>query len=274
MSDLDQNSPATVPEQPEAKPPLRKSMPVVVALMVIIGLIGLANISSLLHGNKRAAPASALPMRPSAPNAAQVASFEAQQQLQAKRDEQERDHQEAVFAALQQLQEAQASPGPEASDAPAMTAAQRSAIYGDSPNAPGRTSEVSQAQADAKQRQLSREKQQQDAIKKGITNSLKASLRTFTRCLTRAIRKSAFPFRTSGFVTPIMLLRQDSETPHPMAVRSAPDCPFESHIREAQFCVLRSPKIRWSVPQSPLQQPTLLNRHGRRGQTTIPSNKE
>jgi type IV secretory pathway VirB10-like protein len=164
MSDLDQNPPATVPEQPEAKPPLRKSMPVVVALVAIIGLIGLANISSLLHGNKRTAPASALPMRPSAPNAAQVSSFEAQQQLQAKRDEQERDHQQEVAAALQQLEQVQATPGPEASGAPAMTAAQRSAIYGDSPNAPAQTSEVSQAQADAKQRQLAREKQQQDAV--------------------------------------------------------------------------------------------------------------
>jgi type IV secretory pathway VirB10-like protein len=164
MSELNQNPPATVPEQPEAKPPLRKSMPVVVALVVIIGLIGLANISSLMRGNKKAAPASALPMRPSAPNAAEVSSFEAQQQLQAKRDEQDRAHEQEVAAAMQQLQEAQGVPGPEAAGAPPMTAAQRSAIYGDSPNAPGRTSEASQAQADAKQRQLARLKQQQDAI--------------------------------------------------------------------------------------------------------------
>ena len=45
-----------------------------------------------------------------------------------------------------------------------MTAAQRAAIYGDSPNAPQQTSNVSQAQAEAKQRALAREKQQQDAI--------------------------------------------------------------------------------------------------------------
>ncbi len=44
-----------------------------------------------------------------------------------------------------------------------MTAAQRSAIYGDSPNAPAHTSEISQAQADAKQRLLAKQKQQQDA---------------------------------------------------------------------------------------------------------------
>jgi len=45
-----------------------------------------------------------------------------------------------------------------------MTAAQRAAIYGDSPNAPQRTSNMSQTQAEAKQKQLAKEKQQQDAI--------------------------------------------------------------------------------------------------------------
>ena len=164
MSELNQNTPATVPDQPEARPPLKKSMPVVIALVVIIGLIGLANISSLLRGNKKTATTSALPMRPSAPNAAQVSSFEAQQQLQAKRDEQDREHQQEVDAALQQLEQAQGAPGPEAAGAPPMTAAQRSAIYGDSPNAPTRTSEASQAQADAKQLQLAKVKQQQAAI--------------------------------------------------------------------------------------------------------------
>ena len=111
MSELNQNPPSTVPDQPESKPPLRKIMPAVVALVVIIGLIGIANISSLIHGNKKAAPASALPIRPAAPNAEQVSSFEAQQQLQAKRDPQERDHQREIAAALQQLQDAQGIPG-------------------------------------------------------------------------------------------------------------------------------------------------------------------
>lgn len=164
MSELNQNPPATVPEQPEAKPPLRKSMPVVIALVVIIGLIGLANVSSLLRGNKKAAPASAMSMRPTAPNAQQVNSFETQQQLQARRDTEERQRQQELQAAIQQLQQAQSVPGPEASGAPPMTAAQRASIYGDSPNAPARTSEISQAQAEAKQKQLAKEKQQQDAI--------------------------------------------------------------------------------------------------------------
>jgi len=164
MPEPNQNAPATVPEQPEAKPPVRKSMPVVIALVVIIGLIGIANLSSLLSGSKKSAPASAMPMRPAAPNAQQVNSFESQQQLQAQRDAEARQHQQELNAALQQLQQTEGAPGPEAAGAPPMTAAQRSAIYGDSPNAPQRTSNLSQAQAEAKQKQLAKEKQQQDAI--------------------------------------------------------------------------------------------------------------
>ncbi len=164
MPEPTQNVPATVPEQPEAKPPLRKSMPVVIALVVIIAVIGISNLSSLLSGNKRNAPASAMPMRPAAPNAQQVNSFESQQQLQAQRDAEARQHQQELNAALQQLQQSEGAPGPEATGAPPMTAAQRSAIYGDSPNAPQRTSNMSQAQAEAKQKELAKEKQQQDAI--------------------------------------------------------------------------------------------------------------
>ncbi|HEX4030395.1 MAG TPA: TrbI/VirB10 family protein [Terracidiphilus sp.] len=164
MPEPNQNVPATVPEQPEAKPPVRKSMPVVIALVVIIGLIGIANLSSLLSGSRKNAPASAMPMRPAAPNAQQVNSFESQQQLQAQRDADARQHQQELNAALQQLQQTEGAPGPEAAGAPPMTAAQRSAIYGDNPNAPAHTSEMSQAQAEAKQKQLAKEKQQQDAI--------------------------------------------------------------------------------------------------------------
>ena len=164
MPEPNPNAPATVPEQPEAKPPLRKSMPVVIALVVIIGLIGIANLSSLLSGNRKNAPASAMPMRPAAPNARQVNSFESQQQLQAQRDAEQRQHQQELATALQQLQQTEGAPGPEAAGAPSMTAAQRAAIYGDSPNAPQRTSNMSQAQAEAKQKQLTKEKQQQDAI--------------------------------------------------------------------------------------------------------------
>jgi type IV secretion system protein VirB10 len=164
MPESNQNVPATVPEQPEAKPPLRKGMPVVIALVVIMGFIGIANLSSLLSGSKKSAPISAMPMRPAAPNAQQVNSFESQQQLQAQRDAEARQHEHELAAALQQLQQTEGAPGPEATGAPPMTAAQRAAIYGDSPNAPQQSSNMSEAQAEAKQKQLAKEKQQQDAI--------------------------------------------------------------------------------------------------------------
>ena len=163
MSDQNQVQP-TIPEQPEAKPPLRKGAPLVIALIVIVALIGLANISSLLSGNKKAAPQSALTMRPSAPNAQQVTSFETQQQIQARRDMEERQRQQLLAAQMQQLQQEQSVPGPESPTAPAMTPAQRTAIYGDSPNAPQKTSGVSEAQAQARQKELVREKQHQDAL--------------------------------------------------------------------------------------------------------------
>jgi type IV secretion system protein VirB10 len=164
MPEPTQKVPATVPEQPESKPPLKKSMPVVIALVVIIGLIGIANLTSLLSGSKKSAPTSTMPMRPAAPNAQQVSSFESQQQLQAQRDADERQHQQEMAAALQQLQAEQGVPGPESAGAPPMTTAQRDSIYGNSANAPQHTSNLTEAQAEAKQKELAKEKQQQSAI--------------------------------------------------------------------------------------------------------------
>jgi type IV secretory pathway VirB10-like protein len=163
MHEQNQNPPATVPPQREATAPVRKSMPVVIALIVIVALIGIANISSLLSGKKRTAPVSALPIRPAAPNAQQISSFETQQQLQAQQDIQNRQRQQEIAAAVEQLHAAE-DPGPETQSAPPMTAAQRAAIYGDSPNAPQHTSNASQAQAEAKERALEREKQHRDAL--------------------------------------------------------------------------------------------------------------
>lgn len=111
MPEPNENTPATVPEQPESKPPLRKGMPVVIALVVIVALIGIANISSLLRGNRKSAPPSTIPMRPAAPNAQQVTSFETQQQLQARQDAADRQRQQELAAAMEQLQEAQGAPG-------------------------------------------------------------------------------------------------------------------------------------------------------------------
>lgn len=155
---------ATVPEQPESKPPLKRGMPVVIALVVIVGLIGIANVSSLMSGSKKVAPRSALTLSPTTPNAQQVASFETQQQAQARHDADELQRQQALAAAMQQLQLEQAVPGPESASTPAMTAAQRDSIYGNSANAPQRTSNVTEAQAEAKQKRLAIEKQAQDAL--------------------------------------------------------------------------------------------------------------
>ncbi len=165
MPNPNENMPATVPEQPEAKPPVRKSMPVVIALVVILALIGVANLSSLLRGSKKPAPAGSQPVtRPASPNAQEVNSFETQQQLQAERDAQQRQHQQEITAAMQQLEAAEGIPGPEGSSTPPMTAAQRAAIYGQSPNAPVITSSASEEHAEAKQRELAKEKQHRDAL--------------------------------------------------------------------------------------------------------------
>jgi type IV secretory pathway VirB10-like protein len=164
MSELNQTPEATVPAQREAVGPVKKSTPVVIALIAIVALIGIANISSLVSGKKKSAPTSSLPMRPSTANAQQVSSFETMQQMQARKDSDDRQRQQELAAEMQQLQQQQAVPGPEADGTPKMTPAQRSAIYGDNPNAPKQTSNVSQAQAEAKQKALEREKLHQDAL--------------------------------------------------------------------------------------------------------------
>ncbi len=43
MPETNQNQPATVPQQPEAPSPLKKSTPVIVGLIAIVALIGIAN---------------------------------------------------------------------------------------------------------------------------------------------------------------------------------------------------------------------------------------
>jgi type IV secretory pathway VirB10-like protein len=164
MTEQTPNTPATIPEQPDAKPPLKKSMPVVIALVAILAILGIANVTSLLRGNKKTAPTSALPMRPASPSAQQVSSFETQQQLQAQHDAVEKQRQQELLAAMQQFQNADGTPGPESTNAAPMTKAQRDAIYGGSSNAPQHTSNVSEAQAEAKQRALARERQKLDAI--------------------------------------------------------------------------------------------------------------
>ena len=124
MTDLNPNPPATVPVQRDTVGPVKKSTPVLIAVVVSVGLIGLANISSLVSG-KRTAPQSALPMRPATSNPQQVSSFETQQATEAKRDSEDQQRRQELAAEMQQLQAAQNVPGPEAAGAPPMTGAQR-----------------------------------------------------------------------------------------------------------------------------------------------------
>jgi len=231
MSEPSQNPPATVPEQPEAKPPLKKGMPVVIALVAIIAVIGIANITSLLRGSKKTAPASPMPMRPSTPNSQQVSSFETQQQLQAREDAADRQRQLEREAEIEQLQEAQGVPGPEAAGTPPMTVAQRAEIYGDNPNAPARTSEVTQAQAEAKQKALAREKQQQDAINSDTvaidfehTNTPAPSAVVPQTAAPEAVQKAAVD--TASAAAP---------TPQRADVRTNPMAPYDFDSYEGQL---------------------------------------
>jgi type IV secretion system protein VirB10 len=160
--DMENQTPATIPPQPEPTGPIKKKLPVVIILTAVIGLIGLVNFLGFLSSGKKEAPKSALPQRPAAANPQQVRSFETLQDQQARQDAEDRARQQQTAAQMEALQSD--VPGPEAPGAAPMTPAQRAAIYGNSSNAPQTTSTVSEAQAEAKQRELARQKQRQDAL--------------------------------------------------------------------------------------------------------------
>jgi type IV secretory pathway VirB10-like protein len=162
MPEPNQNSPATVPDQPEASAPINKTRPLLILLFLILLVFV---ISSVVTASKKAAPLkSQLTARPATANPQQVNSFETQQEQVAKKDQEEQRQRAATAALLAAIQGADA-PGPEASGAPPMTPAQRAAIYGPgNPDAPQATSQMSERQAQAKQAELAREKQHQDAI--------------------------------------------------------------------------------------------------------------
>ena len=162
MPEANQNPPATVPEQPEASAPINKRQPLIILLFVI--LLAFV-ISSVVTASKKAAPLkSQLTARPATANPQQVNSFETQQEQVAKKDQEVQRQQAATAALLAAIQGAD-TPGPEAPGAPPMTPAQRAAIYGSgNPNAPQATSQMSERQAQAKQAELAREKQRQDAL--------------------------------------------------------------------------------------------------------------
>ena len=162
MPEPNQNPPATVPEQPEATAPINKRQPLLILLFLILLVFV---ISSVVTATKKAAPLkSQLTARPATANPQQVNSFETQQEQVAKKDEEVQRQQAATAALLAAIQGVD-TPGPEAPGTPPMTPAQRAAIYGSgNPNAPQATSQMSERQAEAKQAELAREKQHQDAI--------------------------------------------------------------------------------------------------------------
>jgi type IV secretion system protein VirB10 len=162
MPEPNQKPPATVPEQPEASAPINKRQPLLILLFIILLVFV---ISSVVTATRKAAPLkSQLTARPATANPQQVNSFETQQEQVAKKDQEEQQQRAATAALLAAIQGADA-PGPEAAGAPPMTPAQRAAIYGiGNPNAPQATSSMSERQAEAKQAELAREKQRQDAL--------------------------------------------------------------------------------------------------------------
>ena len=162
MPEPTENAAVTVPVQPEPESPLKKKLPIIGGLAAVVLVVGISN--ARFGGSRPGAPKSALPQRPAAPSSQQVSNFQNMQALQASRDEAERERQAQTLAQMQALQAQQAVPGPESDAAAPMTPAQRDAIYGNSPNAPKKTSNASQVNAEAKQRQLAREKQHQDAL--------------------------------------------------------------------------------------------------------------
>lgn len=162
MAETPVTPPATVPEQPESPTPLNKKQPLLILLFIILLVFV---ISSVVNAGKKAAPLkSAMATKPATANPQQVTAFETQQEQAAKKDLEEQQQRATTAALLAQIQAAEA-PGPEAPGSPLMTPAQRAAIYGvNNPNAPQATSEEAQRRAEAKQAELARAKQHQDAL--------------------------------------------------------------------------------------------------------------
>jgi type IV secretory pathway VirB10-like protein len=153
----------TVPQQPLAKPPIKRTLPIVLVLTAAVLLIGISTVYNAMTsaGRKKEAAKSALQTRPSTADPQQVKGFENQQALIAKNDETQANLQKAM--AMLQAQEKQI-PAPEADSTSPMTPQQSAAIYGGSANAPRQTSNQSEALAQAKQKAADREKKRVDAL--------------------------------------------------------------------------------------------------------------
>ena len=162
MSEL---TPGTVPAQPVSNPPMRKGFPLVLALVAVVVIIGVANVGNLISSKSTSAPKSAFATRPATISPQQVKSYQNMQATETSRDAETRGTQVGGQSQQAPVFQSAEIPGPEADAAAPMTAAQRQAIYGEnSPNAPQHTSGASQAHAEAKQRELARAKEHQDAL--------------------------------------------------------------------------------------------------------------
>jgi type IV secretory pathway VirB10-like protein len=164
----------TVPVAPSTKPPIGKTLPIVLALTGAIALIGVSTAYNVMtgSGHKQEAAKSTLPARPSTADTQQVSGFEKQQALIQKSDAEHAQLQQAMAAMNAQEQGMRAQeqtmgqpiPPPEADGTTPMTPAQSAAIYGTSSNAPRQTSGQSEAHAQAKQKAADREKHRVDAL--------------------------------------------------------------------------------------------------------------
>jgi type IV secretory pathway VirB10-like protein len=158
----------TVPEQPNAKPPIKRTLPIVLVLLVVAVLIGVSSAYNALTGagkKKDDATKSAYQMKPATADPQQVKGFQKEQQMLAQNDSEQQKLQIAI-AALQAADHGGATgiPTPEADPSMPMTPAQARAIYGGSANAPQVTSGQTEARAQAKQQAAEREKKRLDAL--------------------------------------------------------------------------------------------------------------
>ena len=154
----------TVPEQPTAKAPIKKTMPIVLVLLGAVLLIGISTAYNAMTGASRkkdAAAKSTLQTKPATADPQQVTGFEKQQQLLAKNDQEQAQLQQAIAALQAQDHNI---PAPEADPSMPMTAAQAQEIYGNSANGPQQTSGQAEARAQAKQQAAEREKKRLDAL--------------------------------------------------------------------------------------------------------------
>ena len=133
----------TVPVVPAGKPPIGKTMPIVLVLTGAVVLIGASTAYNIVTGSdhKKEAAKSSLQARPSTADTQQVSNFQKQQELIRKSDADHAQLQQAM-AAMQaqergmQAQEQAVLPPPEADGTAPMTPAQSAAIYGNSPECP------------------------------------------------------------------------------------------------------------------------------------------